>query len=151
MKQTSLNFITSFLFEEEIKNKVVNYAQENGHRLNMRITWSTKLDHTPKELYCDDLLQETIWVLIRNEGDIELRTVKPLDEENGEIEFEKMPISVQRAIGIFIPKENSKLWWTLFQNTVKEDTSTQYCGGIKTFSLERKPVNFKDKNQKSFS
>lgn len=143
MKQTSLNFITSFLFDEEIKNKVVNYVQEKGHLPSLRVTWSTRLVSVPTELYCPDTVQETIWILIRNEGDIELRSVLPLDEENGEIEFDRMPISVQRAIGIFIPKTDSALWWTLFQNTIAEETSEQFVGGIKTFRKERKSIKQK--------
>lgn len=143
MKITSLNFITSFLFDEEIKDKVIDYVYTKNHKHGLRTTWSTNLQSVPTVLFCNEENVETLWILIRNEGDIEIRSV-PLPDPTEEVEFDKIPISVQRAIAIFFPKDDSPLGWRLFQNTIKEDTSIKFSQGIKTYSNQRKAANHLD-------
>lgn len=140
MKTTSLNFITSFLFDDEIKNKVINYVYANDHKHGLRVTWKGTLQNVPNVLFCNEEYFETLWILIRNKGDVELRIVE-LPDPTKEIEFDKMPNGIQRAIAIFFPKDGSALGWRLFQNTVKENTSIKFQSEIKTFTTERIPAN----------
>ncbi len=137
MKITSLDFIQSFLFDPLYKEEVTNYIYTYSHKPGLRRKWTGKLEHVPTVLFNNDENDKTIWAIIRNVGDVELRTALPLDPEDPDAAFEKMPVGVQRAVAIFFPKDKSPLGWRLYQNFI--DESSEFVrGGIKTFTKERK-------------
>lgn len=137
MKITTLWFIQEFLFDDDYKKEVTDYVYAHGHRANLRIKWRSNLQRVPTVLFNNEENDKTIWVLIRNYGDIELRTALSLDPEDETAEFDKMPVGVQRAIAIFFPKGNEPLGWRLFQDTIME-SSEQVIGGIKTHTNKNK-------------
>lgn len=143
MKCTSLSFIQSFLFDPEYHEMVTNLIHERGHTKNARVLWKRGLPPVPTDLYCTDDCEKSIWILIRNLGDVELRTVKPLDPSEQDVEFDRMPVGVQRGIIIPVYKDTSvKVSWQLFQNPVDQiKTSAPHV--INTHVINRKRCNNK--------
>lgn len=140
MKVTSLSFLQSYLFDQGYHDFVTEIVQERGHLHGLRTTWKeAKLQNVPTQLFCNVENERTIWILVRNEGDYELRTAYPLDPLD-DLEFDKFPQGIQRAIGIFFPKDNAPIGWRLFRDVVKGETSIEYSGGMKTFSKERNSI-----------
>lgn len=137
MKITSLDFIQSFLFDTDYKEEVTEYIYAHNHKSGLRQKWVGKLESVPSVLFNNDENDKTFWVIIRNEGDLELRTALSLDPEDPDAAFEKMPVGTQRAVAIFFPKDKSPLGWRLYQNFIDE-SSDFVRGGIKTFTKERK-------------
>ncbi len=147
MKQTRLSFIQQYLFDEEIKKEVTHEILERGHQPNLRVkfnfgTGEGKIEAVPQLLTCKDINIKCIWVLIRALGDIELRTVTPLDPNDEDASFEATPLGIQRAISIWIPKDPmGKVGWRVYNSVPSQDTGDDFLYGMKTFTQERKPAN----------
>lgn len=148
MKQTKLSWIQGFLFDKTIRDMVTEEIYTRGHVCGLRIKFTLspdvdkRLRTTPKFLTCPSCNEKTIWVLIRGEGDIELRISTPIDPEDETDEYEPMPVGIQRAISIWIPSEpDAKVGWCLYNNVREMDDGRIVEKGMKTFSQERQPAN----------
>lgn len=144
MQQSQVDFLLKHLFDEGYKDRVLQAIRSNGLAV-CRTKWTYKKNHpllpVPNRLYCGTEDTETIWVLFRTHNDIELKSAVPLNasEEESDIvvEFEKMPVGIQRAIAISLPASNKEVHWEIFSSSVGEQTSIHYLSGMKTFTKER--------------
>lgn len=151
MKQTSLNFIQGFLFDPEYHKTITDLILDRGHRHDLRITWNGKLERVPTVLFNNIENAQTFWILIRNVGDVELRTALPLDQYDPDSVFAKMPVGIQRAIAIFVPKDQGdKIGWRLYQTNALGETSEAINGNINTFSQQRKSAKWTPYKKRSF-
>lgn len=145
MKQTQLNFLFQFIFDEEFKGRILDAVRQ--HRLAPSKTkWRYGHNATPdipKLLECFEGDEETIWILFRTKDDIEIRSVVPLelDEELSDditIAFDKMPVGIQKAIAVSIPSDaDVRVRWELYNLPAEEETSIHYNDGFKTYTQER--------------
>lgn len=144
MQQSQVDFLLEHLFDEDYKQRVLQAIRSNGLAV-CRSRWGVKKNcpilPVPERLYCGAEDEETVWILFRTHNDIELRSAVPLivSEEDSDIviDFDKMPIGIQRAIAISLPATNKEVRWELFSSSVGEQTSIHYLAGMRTFTKER--------------